>query len=80
MLAWVGALLAWGGFDRALVDGLAMLPGAGVVAALLAAAAPADGDSLTVVDLGPAREALPLLALLASKPLGQDGGSATPGL
>jgi arsenite-transporting ATPase len=68
VMRWLAALLAWCGFDEALAGDLNVLPESRAVAALLSAGANAERDDLTVVDLGPAAEALAVLHLLATDP------------
>ena len=66
VLACLRSLLAWSGLDEALAGDLALLPGVPVVAALLAAVDQAT--DLAVLDLGSAREALPVLHVLCTAP------------
>ena len=74
VLAWLRSLLAWSGLDEAFAGDLALLPGSPVVAALLAAVDQAT--DLAVLDLGSAREALPVLHLLCTEPSSSRGMDA----
>jgi arsenite-transporting ATPase len=72
VMRWLAALLAWGGLDESLAGDISLLPESRAVAALLTAAADAERHDLTVIDLGPAAEALVVLHLLATDPSGDD--------